>query len=374
MLLKTKDIVRKIVLLFRLLPYFIYNPLYLYFYLKNIPRNFWKLRAKELKEDFFKNKSVSLKLKIWAYKRGFLSKRVAFYGLNENNYKQYMSDLQFFNRKSLKNFTFREWYNNKVSTYYILQPFSDHLPAHYYYVSKKKIVSLGGKTLTADVNGIISLLKEKNELACKKSDGLQGQGFSKLSYSDNVFYINDKSVSYDYLKSYFTGLDGYIITEYVHCNKQLKRINTNSPNTIRLITIFDNNNGAQITSAAISFGTAKTGPVEWTKNQTLVCGVRLESGDIYDPLLITNEKHIPCLSHPDSKESIEGTVPNWGLIKKNILIISNYLSVTPYLTYDVVSTDEGFKILEINSHGRVFIIQYYYPFFQNEYQKKLFSE
>ena len=54
-------------------------------------------------------------------------------------------------------------------------------------------------------------------------------------------------------------------------------------------------------------------------------------------------------------------------------MVSRHLAMTPYLVMDIIPTDDGFKILEINSHGQVKSVEAYYPFLLNEYNRKVFN-
>lgn len=47
-------------------------------------------------KDLLERTSIPLRQKIWAQKRGFLSDKIAFYGLTEENYKDYLSDFDYY--------------------------------------------------------------------------------------------------------------------------------------------------------------------------------------------------------------------------------------------------------------------------------------
>ena len=47
--------------------------------------------------------------------------------------------------------------------------------------------------------------------------------------------------------------------------------------------------------------------------------------------------------------------------------------MTPYLVMDIIPTENGFSILEINSHGQVANVEPFYPFAANKYNKRAFN-
>ena len=65
-------------------------------------------------------------------------------------------------------------------------------------------------------------------------------------------------------------------------------------------------------------------------------------------------------------------IPRWEDLRKLVLNVSAYLAVTPYLVMDIIPTEKGFSILEINSHGQVGNMEPFYPFFENKYNRRAF--
>lgn len=65
----------------------------IYYYLRiiGLKNNHASLYANVIYNDWRKT-PISLQKKIWAYRRGFLSSRIELYGLNDLNYKDYLSD------------------------------------------------------------------------------------------------------------------------------------------------------------------------------------------------------------------------------------------------------------------------------------------
>lgn len=350
-------------------------PLYLFFYSKGIVRYRWDRLAEDFINDFFNYKNASLKEKIWAYKRGFLSERIGRYGLDEHNYMNYMPDLDFYKKDMYKNRRFYYWFDDKITTWYILQPFSKYLPVHYYSIENKKIRQLLSNDLgfNNSVNGILQLIREKHEVAFKESRGGHGRGFLKISCDNNQYSLNGKSISISDLEKLIKSLNGYIITEYIHAHSELRKIYAETPSIIRFVTIYDEKKGAQVTASIIRFGTSKVGLITDYEG-SIYCGVNIKNGTLFKPMIEMASGIEPCPVHPDTGIKIGGVIPNWNLITNKVIEISNYLNNTPYLTYDIVSTDDGFKILEINSHGMLRIIQPFYPFYENEYQKNLFFD
>lgn len=355
---------------------FVAHPVYLVFFFNGVVRSRYKRLGKLFLNDFLKNKKHSLREKIWAYKRGFIAERIARYNLTENNYKNYMSDIGYYKWVSYKNQRFLWWLDDKLTTWYVLAPFVQYLPTHFYSIVNRQTRQLfvdGNKTINT-LEGIIILLEKQKELAVKPIRGSKGKGFFKLSFENNSFYINNSPTTKDELLTLFKELNDHVFTEYIHAHDKLKTVYDKTPNTIRIYTIYDDTEGAQVTSAFIRFGTSGTGYVDNISEGGVYCGVNPATGKTFRPLINIAGHATECTRHPDTGYDLNGLlIPNWGLIVSELVKISNYINNTPYLGFDVVTTNDGFKILEINSHGDIDVIQSFFPLYDNPYQRKLFA-
>lgn len=78
--------------------------------------------------------------------------------------------------------------------------------------------------------------------------------------------------------------------------------------------------------------------------------INLETGEIFEPEKIKNHIITPCPVHPDTGVIIRGVIPNWREIKEGVKDVSRYICQLEYMGFDVVATEDSFKILEINTH------------------------
>lgn len=351
-------------------------PLYQWFFRKKIAYFRWERLYSVFKKDFLSYKGATFSQKMWAYKRGFASDKIARYNLNNENYKNYISEIQFYSREMYKNQRLYYWFDDKLTTWFILQPFVEFLPRHYYSIENGVIRSIctQEQDLDMSVEGIITLLKKEGALAFKSSKGQHGKGFLKAEYHTNQFFINGRNTCEESVSSMISGLNGYLITEYINPTKYFQSIYNISPGVVRVVTMYDEQEGASITASHIRFGSSQNSPYTTDVEGNVYCGIKLDNGVLFSPYILVGTELQKCSVHPDTGTKMEGKIKNWGLIKKEILKISNYLSNTPYLVYDIVPTLDSFKILEINSHGKPFKMQVHYPFWLNKHARKLFKE
>ena len=333
--------------------------------------------AKAYTLDYFDFKLTSKEDKEWAYQHGFSSYKMnAWYGITKENYKDYISDFDFYNpRNYIRNIEIMSMYEHKLCTYMVLQPFLNDMPRHYYYISESKIKPLNVKKITnITVSDVLELIKEK-PIAAKACKGGHGVGFIKLECKNEDYYANNVRKTEDEMLSIIRGLEDYIITDYEKPHQFYQNLcGADTFAVIRVTTVFDETDGPQLTNALIRLGCKGAG-ITTDHEGTIYVGLTLEEGKAFKPLIrVADNLYETCLIHPDTCKSLENfVVPNWDKLKKLVLSVSKHVSITPYLVMDIIPTQEGFSILEINSHGQMGNMEPFYPFCANKYNRRVFN-
>jgi hypothetical protein len=320
------------------------------------------------------NKNIPFYTKLWAWKRGFTGFRVYAFGINESNYKSHMPDFGYYKLHPINGHC-SKWIDDKLTMKYILAPFNEFLPKYYFQINDGEILRLIDcpNDIKPNVDGIIDILIREGNLALKLLSGSLGKGFYRLSFEKGIFKINTKEASLKEVKELIKKLNGYLISEYVIAHKVIRRVYDVTPNTLRVLMLRDKNKEPKITGSFMRFGTNKSGLLEIATAGTIFTGVNLITGDLYSPMRLVNNKIESLKYHPDTNEKLEISLPNWGIIKEKIYEISNYIPQLSYLGFDIIITDDGFKIVEINSLSALYFLPYYYPFFEDQYSKDFFK-
>ena len=170
-------------------------------------------------------------------------------------------------------------------------------------------------------------------------------------------------------------LRDYILTDYLKPNTVLRNLcGEDSYSVIRTLSVFDKEEGPQVTGSMIRLGCKQAGIVS-DYDGTIYTGIELESGKMFKPYIRKTETWFAqCQNHPDTGIAIDGIkIENWNELKETVKEITKYLPWAPYLVMDIIPTDNGYAILEINSHGEVQGIEGHYPFCLNKYNKRAFN-
>ena len=324
----------------------------------------FELRDRIVK-DLLYNNQETLREKIWAYRRGFLSHTSKDYGLTNDNYKSFVPDFDYYKLYPV-NKKFSHLIDDKITLKFVLAPFKEYLPKYYFHMKKPgeiRCLMDMDPSCEPNVKAVMELLKKEANLAVKLVAGEKGAGFNKISYIDGRYFINGSEVEEDKMAGFLSTLSNYLITEYITAHHDISRIYSQAPNTLRVMMINEDGRNPFVANALMRFGRNDTGPIEkiTANGGGIFAIVDIRDGRYHDGKRIEDYHAVNCEYHPDTNVKIEGVLPHWELIKEKLVEICKYLPGLTYMGFDVVMTEQCFKILEINSMQGVNFYQYYYP-------------
>lgn len=330
------------------------------------------------------------KTKKWALERGFYPGRVELYGLTEDNYRFYMPDYPYFMLHPI-NHHFRKWLD-KLTLKYVLNSNGCQLsmPEYYLYVENN-----GNYTYLMDTpddvekneDFILNLLKKKGILAIKPNSGTSGgRGFMKLEWDSGRLILNNQEITLEEYKEIIGNIGNNIVTEYCHQHHALSNIWPESECTLRVTMVkmpyehkWDEARWHNIVSLA-RFGSSLSGGASNMSAGGIGVGFDFETGKCRDFGLrfrrFSPDGNIFCYEHPDSKVAWKDlTLPNWPEVKQTIYNVCQQISSLDYLGLDLIITETGVKICEINSHPAIDDDQIMcHPVFENDEDAYRFFE
>ena len=332
------------------------------------------IALRELEDDISMVKDISLLKKIILYRKGYFSERLKCYKINEeNSLNNYMPELKYYKLHPI-NGIYSKWIDDKLTIRYIFNSYSRYLPKYYFQILNKRIIRLIDcpKMYTSDISGIMNLLRDKGILAVKLLMGSWGDGFYKFTYSDNLYTINDEEITEQELVKKIASLENYLITEYVVLCEEIRRIFPSGSTPVRVMVINDEN-GHRIIVGFIRFGTNSTGIT--TSTGGIFCGIDIDDGTIFNPCQYDEDLNVVDTPiHPDTGVEIKGKIKYWDNMKELLMQISADFPQLCYMGYDIIFTDDSFKIIEINSLPGLEHTQCFYPALKNDDDRKFYSK
>ena len=301
----------------------------------------------------------------WSLRRGFYPGRRELYGLTEENYNQYVPDYNYFMLHPLNNH-FLKWLD-KTTLKYVLNSngCEKTMPEYYIYVENDGSFTYlmdAPKYIKKDKEFLLNLLKDKGILAMKPNSGTSGGlGFIKLEIKDGQLFENNKKIEIDRFFEIRDSMRNYIVTQYARQHEELRTIWPNSECTLRVIMVKDPKETLYeeaTWSCAVSyarFGTSINGGASNLSSGGVGVGFNFETGE-YNDFCIRYKRFCQdgvwkMQKHPDTKvEWKTAKLPNWKKVKEQIYEVCQHVSSLDYLGLDVIITNDGMKLCEINSH------------------------
>ena len=347
-------------------------------------RGFDAKRAKFFRKSFmqeWKKSNHSFREKLWAARHGFFANKLDWYRLTPKNFMLYISDYEYLRLHPYNNH-FAFWINDKITLKYMLQKplliegkLIEIMPEYYLYIENDGHYTYlmdSPMEINHDEEYLLNLLKTKKILAVKPSNRSFGEGFYKVELKNSDIYVNGEHLQQDFM-AFVQTLKGYIVTEYCRQHHLFDEIWNGSECTLRVFVIQKSTNNytgvkPHIIGSLVRFGTSKSkgacnlssGGVGVTIDfETGICDSQFYSEYRYkDTGLFTKSQH------PDSGYKIGGMLmPNWDIVKCAVWGVCKHLSSLELLGLDIIITETGIKLCEINSLSSVDAQLLHGPFF-----------
>lgn len=308
----------------------------------------------DMRRDLLQRNGVSLTKKFWAYKHGFLSYRLAQYGITKANRQNFISDFEYRWLRHINHF-YKFWLEDKVSIKYVAAEFNEFLPDYYFYTSRSAgrnhVVPMMDcpEGYGANYEDVLSLARDKGVLALKPDEGSHGEGFYRLTWDGSEYALNGSAASSNSIIELLSDpKNKYLVTEFIEMHPRLAEIYPNSVNTIRMIVFKRDGRTPELGNTYIRIGSLASGYVDNTAAGGMLAEIDAATGRFGNAKVLENGAVVDRPRHPDTGVLIEGVVPHWDFIKAKILEMAEHFTQLEYLGFDVAVTPTGFKLPEIN--------------------------
>jgi len=307
--------------------------------------------------------------------KGFNDKSAGIYDFENNSVEDYLSDYS-----RLKTIHINGSYTQILINKVIFEaackaslPVSENIAL----IDDGKISAIGKYNVNSFAE-LIDYVKSKQAMVIKPIIGSGGAGILNVRYDkENGITLNDKKISLSELEGIVNTLKNNFVNEYISQGKFSDKLYHGSMNTVRILTMKDPDTGEVFIPVAVQrMGTKKSHPTDTWSQGGLSSNIDLETGELSKGVIMpSKDKELTWhTKHPDTNAEIEGKViPHWQEIKKEILKGVNELPLLKYVGWDVIVTDDSFKIIEGNSMSDVNLYQVHKPLLKNERVKRFYE-
>ncbi|WP_254524249.1 sugar-transfer associated ATP-grasp domain-containing protein [Natrinema caseinilyticum] len=345
---------------------------------------------------------LSLGERQWLYRHGFLQQSGVIYSLELNDPSEYLTDYQRFVRT--KRINGRHWnalLENKLAFHRLMSEFPDHRPAVYGLLADGRFhavdriddrprVTDGGLELeqssasalsrptTEPIDWLTETLSDGERIVLKRFRGDGGDDVHFVARADDEYVFDGTRMTELALAKTLSDFEEYLVCEYVDQADYAAELFAETTNTIRIVTMFDDREGAAFIPMAVQrIGTADSAPVDNFSKGGLSARIDRTTGTLSEAATHTTDGSLDWhRTHPASGVRIQGTaVPGWARIRDRLLEIAETFSHIPYVGWDLVVTAEGeFQILEANSHPDVTALQVHRPLLADDRTRRFYRD
>lgn len=320
----------------------------------------WSLVEKELQSPA----AIPWPSRPGLWRRGFLSEAAVIYRFGDNDPRLYLSDYARVVKTCMIDDPYGVLLDDKLLFAQILRDHALYLPIIFGTLTGGRIVAANGEGSGAPGIRLPELLHRERDLVLKPVSGGGGRDVTVWHADDGgTIRVNGRAADETELRRLEADCEGYLVSEYVQQHPTIAALYPATTNTIRIVTMRDDD-GVFIAATILRIGCERSRPTDNWSRGGMTTTIDLTSGRLGRAASYSaDESHLAWhVCHPESGARIEGTmIPHWQEVTDAILDVARSLPFLPYIGWDVVVTEDGFRILEGNKYPDVHILQVHRP-------------
>lgn len=328
----------------------------------------WEDYRKFVRKEFRWKTSLGQRRPLW-WRKGFLSRSVTLYDLDNNDPSLYISDVQRYTRtKRMVHETLQEILDNKFAFFLLMNQLglnTDVVPLLGLYVRGSVQVFPDDDALPLQ-HFLESRLQVDQKVFVKPLRGAEGRRVRAITRTSTGFRMDGHDVSVAEIREWIEAQKRPMLFERgVVQHEDQAALNPEATNTIRVLTMPDVTKSKQpfIAIAVQRIGTELSAHVDnWTQGG-LSAKIDVETGRLSAAGQLPDDRAPKWFTHhPDNGVSIEGAqVPFWEETKQLVMDASSRLKFMEYVGWDIIISPTGPVILEANINSGMNVLQVHGP-------------
>lgn len=330
----------------------------------------WRLRLLEyalpaIERELASPVKVPARVRPGLWRRGFLSESWVLYDLADNDPDDYLPDLARFTRTRLINGGHGAILDDKLLFDRFVGGGQGTLPRVFGVLRNGRSHDPAGNMPTRRASALVlEELRRRGGLVVKPATGGGGRDVFILRHDSGGFTLNDAPIDEAGIAVFVDGRNGDMACELVVQHPRLAALHPATTNTLRVLTMQDEHCDAFVAAAVMRIGTAASAPTDNWSRGGLSAGIDIASGVAGQAAAYpaAGDRLTWHARHPETGAAIAGLkVPHWSDIVDGVLGAFRSLPDLKYVGWDVVVTEDGFRILEGNNYSDVNLLQVHGP-------------
>jgi hypothetical protein len=328
----------------------------------------WEDYRKFVRKEFRWEAPLTQRRPLW-WRRGFLSRSVTLYDLDNNDPSLYINDVQRYTRtKRMVHETLQEILDNKFAFFLLMNQLglnADVVPLLGLYVRGAVHVFPDDDALPLQ-HFLNTRLLVDQKVFVKPLRGAEGRRVRTITRTSRGFRLDGRDATVADIRGWIEQQKRPMLFERgVVQHADQASLNPEATNTIRVLTMPEVTQGKRpfIAIAVQRIGTELSDHVDnWTQGG-LSARIDVETGQLSAAGQLPDDR-VPkwFTHHPDNGVPIEGAqVPFWEETKQLIMDASSRLKFMEYVGWDIIISPTGPVILEANINSGMNVLQVHGP-------------
>jgi hypothetical protein len=319
---------------------------------------------------------VPLRRRLDCWRHGFLTESGVLYDLDAHGTDEYLNDIQYLDQWQV-NREAQVFTDHKLAFRELLQhTHGERLPALHGVLRNGRVSDGRGTVLDADLaRWLRERARAEGRLVCKPEDGSGGHGVFLVSDDGESVTTNGKAGVEPVLEAVSDGTV-YLAVEYVEQARYTATIYPHSVNTVRILTLWDYERGEPYVADAIHrIGTDDSQPVDNWDQGGLSVSIDLDTGTLGRATRYPDTTTLEWFEeHPDTGAPITGVgIRAWESIATGVREMADRFWYVPMIAWDVVATDDGYRIIEANGRPTINMHQVHRPLLRDDRTRRFFE-
>ena len=342
----------------------------------------WEDYRKFIRKEFRWETSLAHRRPTW-WRKGFLSRSVTLYGLDEgNDAALYINDVQRYTRtKRMVHPALQEILDNKFAFFLLMNKLgldSDVVPLLGLYVRGAVHVFPDDDALPLQ-QFLETRLAADQKVFVKPLRGAEGRRVRAITRTPRGFRMDGQDATVAEIRAWIEEQKRPMLFERgIEQHPSQAALNPEATNTIRVLTLPDvtDNKRPFIAVAVQRIGTEFSGHIDnWTAGG-LSAKIDVETGTLSKAGQLPDDRSPKWFTHhPDSGSAIEGSeVPFWAETRQLVLDASSRLKFMEYVGWDIIISPTGPVILEANINSGMNVLQVHGPLLADPRAKAYYAK
>lgn len=329
-----------------------------------------------MKKELRSRVPVGTRRRLQMWRRGFSGEAYVLYGLERDDWHDYLPDIRKAMNGSLVNGPIGPVLRSKPLFPLIVAPLPELGIPILATIKRGAILCRHGQVMSFE--SFMDLLFAESALVVRLAFAASGRGMCVIRADQTAVTINDRPVDAVGIRKWLHQRPYSVVTAFLRQHPALAELYGRTTNTLRLLTMRDGETGEPfVAGSVLRIGTSRSFPVDNWAAGGLSAEIDIDSGRVGRAVGLSADSGSLTWheTHPETGSPIVGIIiPYWENIIHGILELCRRHPPLRCVGWDVIVTMDGYRLIEGNDTSSIVIHQVHSPLLRSERVRRFCQE